>query len=161
VAREAGLSRSTLYRAFPGGREQLMAAVIGWEYDRFFGRLYDAVHDAPTLAEVLERGLAVAHRAIAEHAVLQRILATEPDRLVPALSVRSEPTRRRVAEFLVPYLERERLAPGVGVPEAADFLARMVLSFMAAPGRWDLDDRPQVSRLVRAELLGGILPPSG
>jgi hypothetical protein len=31
---------------------------------------------------------------------------------------------------------------------------------MAAPGRWDLDDPDQVARLVRAELLGGIVPPS-
>jgi AcrR family transcriptional regulator len=159
VGREAGLSRSTLYRYFPGGRDELLAAVVGWEYDRFFTRLYEAVRDATTLEEVMERGLSFAHRAIAEHEVLQRILEREPELLLPALTVRSEATVALVAAFLTPYLEQHRLAPGVGVAEAAEFLARMALSYMTAPGRWDLDDEEQVARLVRAELLGGILPP--
>ncbi|HUA95396.1 MAG TPA: hypothetical protein VMB82_07685, partial [Acidimicrobiales bacterium] len=61
--------------------------------------------------------------------------------------------------FLLPYLDRHELAPGVDPAEAADFLARMTLSYIASPGRWDLDDPAQVSRLVRAELLAGIVPP--
>jgi len=159
VSREAGLSRSTLYRYFPHGREELMAAVVGFEYDRFFTRLYEAVRDATTLEEVLERGLPFAHRAVLEHEVLQRVLKTEPELLLPAITVRAEGTIALVAEFLRPYLERHRLAPGVEVDAAADFLARMVLSYMTAPGRWDLTDSAQLARLVRAELLGGIAPP--
>jgi AcrR family transcriptional regulator len=159
VSREAGLARSTLYRYFPHGREELIAAVVGFEYDRFFARLYEAVHDATTLEEVLERGLPFAHRAIVEHEVLQRVLKTEPELLLPAITVRAEGTIALVAEFLRPYLERHHLAPGVEVDAAADFLARMVLSYMTAPGRWDLADPEQLARLVRAELLGGIAPP--
>ncbi len=116
--------------------------------------------DATTLHEVIERGLTFAHRSIAEHEVLQRVLQTEPDVLLPAITVRNDTTVRLVTGFLTPYLERHGLAPGVSVDEAADFLARMVLSYMSAPGRWDLDDPEQVARLVRAELLGGILPPA-
>jgi AcrR family transcriptional regulator len=160
VAKEADLSRSTLYRYFPGGRDELIGAVIGWEHDRFFARLYEAVRDATSLEEVMERGLVFAHRSIAEHEVLQRVLTTEPELLLPQLTVKNERTLLLVAGFLAPYLERHRLAPGVVVSEAADFLARMVLSYMAAPGRWDLDDPDQVARLVRAELLGGIVPPN-
>lgn len=158
AAREAGLSRATVYRYFPGGREELINAVVGWEYAAFFLRLYEEVRDAESLEEVIERGLMFAHRAIGEHEVLQRILLTEPDLLLPQLSVESAGTEKLIAAFLVPYLERHPLAAGVVVGEAADFLARMVLSFIAAPGRWDLDDPAQVSRLVRAELLGGIVP---
>jgi AcrR family transcriptional regulator len=158
AARESGLSRATVYRYFPGGRDELISAVVGWQYAEFFLRLYEEVRDAESLEEVIERGLAFAHRAIREHEVLQRILVTEPDLLLPQLSVESAGTENMIAAFLVPYLERHRLAPGVSVPEAADFLARMVLSYIAAPGRWDLDDPAAVARLVRAELLGGILP---
>jgi len=32
-----------------------------------------------------------------------------------------------------------------------------VLSYIAAPGRWDLDDPVQVAQLVRAELLAGVV----
>ena len=158
AARESGLSRATVYRYFPGGRDELIGAVVGWQYTEFFLRLYEEVRDAESLEEVMERGLAFAHRAIREHEVLQRILLTEPDLLLPQLSVESAGTENMIAAFLVPYLERHTLAPGVSVREAADFLARMVLSYIAAPGRWDLDDPAAVARLVRAELLGGILP---
>ena len=49
------------------------------------------------------------------------------------------------------------LAPGVDLDAAADFLARMVLSYISAPGRWDLEDPDQVARLVRFELLAGVV----
>jgi hypothetical protein len=35
----------------------------------------------------------------------------------------------------------------------------MLLSFTANQGRWDLTDAGQVSRLVRTELLAGVLAP--
>jgi hypothetical protein len=107
----------------------------------------------------MERGLAFAHRDIRDHAVLQRVLETEPDLLLPKLTVEAEGTQRMIAAFLEPYLAGARLAPGIDHHEAADFLARMTLSYISAPGRWDLGDPEQVARLVRAELLGGILPP--
>jgi AcrR family transcriptional regulator len=159
AAREAGLSRATLYRYFPGGRDELIDAVVSFEYGRFFARLYEEVQSAESLEEVMERGLAFAHRAIRQHEVLQRILVTEPEILLPTLTVESRGTQELIAAFLVPYLERHELAPGVDVAEAADFLARMSLSYISSPGRWDLEDPVQVARLVRAELLAGIVPP--
>jgi len=41
--------------------------------------------------------------------------------------------------------------------EAADYVARMLLSFIGNQGRWDLADPADVARLVRTELLAGIL----
>ena len=159
AAREAGLSRATVYRYFPEGREELMHSVVTWEYARFFTRLYDEVHGATSLEEVMERGIMFAHRAIQGHQVLQRVLDTEPGSLLPALTGENVETVEVIAGFLTPYLERHELAPGIEVGEAATYLARMVLSYIGSPGRWDLDDPGQVARLVRAELLGGIVPP--
>ena len=161
AAREAGVSRATIYRYFPGGREELVSAVVAWEYGRFFTRLYDEVHEADSLEEVMERGLMFAHRAILGHEVLQRMLETEPEMLVPTLTVESAGTVELIAAFLEPYLDRHGLAPGVDLHQASEFLARMVLSYIASPGRWDLGDPDQVSRLVRAELLAGIVAPGG
>jgi len=158
AAREAGVSRATIYRYFPGGREELLNAVVSWEYGRFFERLYEQVSTATTLEEVLERGLPFAHRAIEHHEVLQMVLRTEPELLEPTFSAVTSTTNELVAAFLTPYLEHHELAEGVVVAEAADYLARMVLSYMSSPGRWDLDDAEQVATLVRAELLGGIVP---
>lgn len=161
AARQAGLSRATVYRTFPGGRDELLAAVVAWEHGRFFARLYDEVREAGSLEEVLTLGIVFAHRDVAAHEVLQRVLRSEPELLLPKLTVEAAGAQRMIAAFLEPYLANERLAPGVDRSEAADFLARMALSYIASPGRWDLEDPDQVRRLVRAELLGGILPPGG
>lgn len=162
AARQAGVSRATIYRHFPGGRDELLHALITWEFLEFFARLYDVVCDAPTLEEMLERGIAFAHRAIRGHEVLQRVLQTEPGSVLPTLTVESNRIRSVIADFLAPHLHQHGLIEGVEMDEATDFLARMILSTMSSPGRWDLDDPEQVARLVRGELLAGIVvsPPA-
>jgi AcrR family transcriptional regulator len=157
AAREARLSRATVYRYFPGGKDQLITDVITWENARFFGRLAEAVAGAPDFRTMLEEALMFAHEAIEEHTVLQKVLQTEPELLLPTLTVESQRVLKGIAGFIVPYLERERLRPGVSPEEAADHIARMLLSFISAEGRWDLTDPAQVSQLVRTELLAGVL----
>jgi AcrR family transcriptional regulator len=157
AAREARLSRATVYRYFPGGRDQLVREVIAWETNRFFRRLAEAVSGAQDFAGLLEEALLFAHRAVAEHDVLQKVLETEPDRLLPALTLESERIRPLISAFLVPFLGKER--PGLGPAEterACDYVARMVLALIGTPGRWDLTDRDQVTTLVRTELLAGV-----
>ena len=156
AARAAGVSRATVYRYFPGGRDELFSAVVGWEFSRFFLRLYAEVSDADTLEEVMERGLMFAHHALVEHEVLQRVLVTEPDTLLPRLSTEADQTHTLVAQFLSPYLLRHGMTEGADLDATADFLARMVLSYISSPGRWDLNDPEQVALLVRSELLAGI-----
>ena len=69
--------------------------------------------------------------------------------------------RKGIASVLAPYVVDRGLVEGVDLGDAADFLARMVLSYISAPGRWDLDDPEQVARLVRSELLAGVVVPAG
>jgi len=157
VARESGLSRATLYRYFPGGKDQLLRDVIAWETGRFFGRLAEAVAGAPDFVHLLEEALMFAHRAVEEHEVLQKVLQTEPERLLPQLTVESERILVFIRRFLVPYLEREDLREGVDPEQAADYVARMLLSFIGNQGRWDLTDPEQVATLVRTELLAGVV----
>jgi len=157
AAREAGLSRATVYRYFPGGRDELIDAVVSWQYLLFFTRLYEEVHGAASLEEVLERGLLFARRSLLEHEVLLKILETEPDVLMPKLTVESNRTVGLISAFLVPYLHEHGVAPGVDIHEAADFLARMVLSYISSPGHWDLGEPGQVAALVRTELLAGVV----
>jgi TetR/AcrR family transcriptional regulator, repressor for uid operon len=164
VAKESGVSRASIYRLFPGGKDQLLRETVGWEMNRFFARLGEEVYDAPDFASLLEGGLVFAHRALKAHEVLQKVLVTEPERLLPLLTVEQHRVLRFITAFLVPYLEREeaagRVRAGLDLEQAADYVARMLLSLIASPGRWDLEDPADVSRLVREELLGGILAPT-
>src|SRR5271168_5270489 len=157
AAREAGLSRATVYRYFPGGRDELIDAVVSWQFLLFFVRLYAGVHGAGSLEEVLERGLVFDRQSLREHEVLQKMLEIDPEVLVPKLTVESNRTVGLIAGFLVPYLHEHGMAESVEIHEAADFLARMILSYISSPGHWDLGDPEQVAALVRTELLAGVV----
>lgn len=164
VVKESGISRATIYRVFPGGREELVREVVAWETGRFMGRLAEAVAGAPDLSSLVEEALRFGRRALSEHQVLQKVLATEPERLIVLLSVDQRPLRVAQA-FLHPYLERaaERgaLAEGVDVDMATDYVARMLLSLAGSPGSHDLDDPEQVRRVVQEQVLGGVVAGEG
>ena len=161
VVKESGVSRASIYRLFPGGKDQLLRETVGWEMNHFFGRLAEAVYDAPDFASLLEEGLVFAHRSIQEHEVLRKVLETEPERLLPLITVEQHRVLDFITAFLLPYLEREqragRVRPGVDLDAATEYVARLVLSLIGSPGRWDMDDPEQVRVLVRDELLAGIL----
>lgn len=161
VARAAGSSRATVYRLFPGGRDELFSAMVAWEMDRFFVAMAEAVAGAEDFAGVVEAALVFAHREIREHAALQKVLATEPERLLGFMTREQERILTAVVAYLRPALEAEaaagRVCPGVDVGEATRYVATMGLSLMSTPGRFDLEDPAAVHDLVRRELLGGIL----
>jgi len=158
IAHEAGLSRATIYRHFPGGKDELIEAVISWEVGRFFTRLGEATDDAPDFTTWLSGGMLAARRQLDEHTVLQQLLEDEADQLVPRLVTVMPIILGVLREQLAQRLADERLRPGVELQEAAELLARLMVSYIGTPGAWHLDDPEQVDKLVRTQLLAGILP---
>ncbi|HET9769267.1 MAG TPA: TetR/AcrR family transcriptional regulator [Acidimicrobiia bacterium] len=161
VAQASGVSRATIYRHFPGGRDQIVRDTVAWEMGRFFTSLGEAVAAAPDLCVLLEDALVFARKALGRHMVFQRVVQTEPERLLPLLTVESFRILPLIAGFLVPYLDRERragrLREGADIDRTADYIARMVLSCIGATGVYDLDDPAEVRLLVREQLLAGVL----
>ena len=151
IAQASGVSRATIYRWFPGGRDEVIQAAVGWEVDNFFVRLGAKLGEQPDFPSYLERALPQARHDLLAHAVLHRMLATEPAQVS---------TLELIGLAFQPRLERDRAAgllrPGVDPAAAADYVARLALSLLAEPGRHDLDDPAEVRRLVRHELLGGV-----
>jgi AcrR family transcriptional regulator len=162
TAREAGLSRATVYRHFPGGKDELLARVVDFEVLRFFGRMTDAVRGSTNLVDVTEASVAFAHQALADHVVLQQVLRSEPQLLVPRINDSTNRMLPFVRQFFEPFVAAEaasgRLRSGVDPRMAADYVARMALACASAPGQWDLGDAGQVRQLVRL-LLGGVVVP--
>ena len=86
--------------------------------------------------------------------------APSPRRVLTELSVATD----LVLELIIAYLGRPARGragrragpPDLDVPEAADYLGRLYLSYLGRPGRWDLDDPDQVDRLVRTQFMAGI-----
>lgn len=158
IAREAALSRATLYRTFPGGRDELLDALVTWEVARFFVRLGAAIEPAGRdLGEVLERGLVAARDALEHHELLQRLLREEADQVVPSLATVMPLVVRALADWFRPLVEAAPRRPGVEPAEAAELVARLALSYLGTPGRWDLHDPEAVHRLVRRHLLAALV----
>lgn len=157
VAHEAGLSRATVYRAFPGGRDEVITRTVASEIERFFTRVEGAVAAEPDLPAKLRTGLVFGHRTLTEHRLLQQVLSTEPEAILTELSSMAPLVGEAITTYLAGLLAAEDLRPGVRLDEAADHLARLFLSYLGSPGQWDLADEAAVDRLVRTRLLAGIV----
>jgi AcrR family transcriptional regulator len=166
VAVRAGSSRATLYRHFPGGRDELVARTIRREVQRFFEAvLADAPSSEGGVVDHVGGVICAAYHLLGRHEVLQRLLVDEADAIVPSLAT----VQPLVASGLATHLEavfvaanrRGEVRDDVDLSAAADHCARLVLSYVGSAGRWDLDDPAAVERLVRERLLPGVLAPPG
>jgi len=160
IARASGVSRASIYRWFPGGRDEVIQAAVGWEVDNFFVRLGAKLGEQPDFPSWLEVALPVARHDLLAHAVLHRMLEAEPAEVSTLLAFEQDHMVELVGLAFRPRLERDQsaglLGEAVDPGAAADYVARLALSLLAEPGRHDLDDPAEVRRLVRHELLGGV-----
>ena len=146
-----------MYRAFPGGRAELVSCAVAYAVVEFFAGLRSDIGDVADVTTLLEVGLVAARRRLDDHEVLQRALEAEAGRIVPELAEIMPVVVELLAVELASRLRTERLRPGVEVDEAADLLARLSLSLIGTPGGWDMDDPAAVRRLVRGQLLAGVV----
>jgi AcrR family transcriptional regulator len=131
VAREAGISRATLYRYFPG-RGAVLAAVLESETGRLQRGLDDVLADVTTLPEALDAVAGFGARAFVGHEALQHLLATEPGTVLPHLCFSgADSLLRAAADRIAPHLCRF-MGP-LQARRTAEWLARIVLSYGLAP----------------------------
>lgn len=156
VATRAGSSRATIYRQFPGGRDELVLATIEREVALFFAAITADSPDPHDVLGYVATLLTGAHRLLGEHAVLQRLLQDEADALLPSLATVQPLVHRALADHLGVVLAEVPLRPGVPLAEVADHGARMVLSYVGTEGSWDLTDADAVAEVVRDFILPGV-----
>lgn len=158
VAREAGISRATVYRLFPGGKDGLMDAVARAEVAHFFTAVAARMAEADTLEDTLVAGMAEAGRRICGHPALQFLFAHEPEAVLPRLAfAKLDEVLAAAARVAVPSLERW-LDRDTAL-RAGEWAARLVLSYACTPGESHVDiaDEASVRRLVRAFVLPGLV----
>jgi len=158
VAREAHCSRATVYRAFPGGKDALFAAVVRAELDRFLGRVTARITTATDLEGALVAGIAEAGRTLKGHAALQHLLVHEPEIVLPHVAFRQfdellAAVRRHFAPSLAPFLDGDEDEAA----RLAEWAARITLSYTLSPSvTVDTADEACVRRVVRTYVLPGI-----
>lgn len=153
IAAEAGVSRATLYRMFPGGKDVLFEALRVRELEDFFTRLTGHLVGADDLEELLVRTVVFATADLRNDDHLALMLASEPGDTLSELTVEGLPRIIRMASlFIVPFVEPhlDRVTSGLLV----DVLARLVISYFLAPSdHVDLGDEASARQFIRTHVL--------
>lgn len=153
IAVEAGVSRATLYRMFPGGRDVLFESLRVRRLEAFFTDLRAAVAGAADLTDLLVRTVVHATGELRSDERLGAMLAAEPGEALSDLTVEGLPRVVRMATvFLTPMLD-PHLARG-DAARLVDLVARLVISYFLAPSdHVDLGDADSARRFLTTFVL--------
>lgn len=152
ICAEAAVSRATVYRMFPGGRDVLFEAVRVRSLTDFFTVLRAHVEGAESLDEVLVRCVTVAYAELMADQQLATMLATAPGETLGDLTVNGVSRIVRVAaEFMTPLLHP--FVPHQQAEEIVEIMCRLVISAFLSPSPLlDFSNETIVRRLVQTYL---------
>lgn len=152
VCLAAGVSRATLYRLFPGGKEVLLEALHVRQLDEFFVTLLARAQGAESLEQLLVRCIVVATNELRNDEHLALMLATEPGTTLTQFTVGGVPRIVRVASsYLVSMIAD--FIPRKEADELVEVLARLVISYFLAPSeRFDFANEESVTKFLRTSL---------
>lgn len=153
LAREAGCSRATLYRAFPGGKQQLFEALGVRELRGYVATVVAAIDAADDLEVALTDALVVAAQSLRDHRGAQFVLDHEPGLVLPFLGFdQVDVLYRHAAASVGPHLER--FLPADRAAWAAEWAARLLLTYVFHPdGGGGLANRDHTRHLVATFVL--------
>lgn len=160
IAREAGVSRATVYRVVPGGKDRLVQVVLCHEAGRLFHTMDAELSAAETLEDLLVTGIRGLLLVADGHDVLRTLIRDEPELVLPHFAFHQLDRIFDLADTLArPHLSR--FLPPEDVRPAAELLARVVLTYAFRPTPWvDPHDPDSVRRLVRTYLVPALTSPS-
>lgn len=132
VARSAGLSRQTIYRYFPS-KDHLILALVLREEEKFLDGIRAAFAASAGLERALRESILFCLGFAREHPLLDRLLASDPEILLPYLTTRGRPIIARAREALVEQIGTKAWVRADVVEEAVDAAVRVVISYVLAP----------------------------
>ena len=139
VARRSGVGRATLYRRFPT-KGALIDAVVLAEARRYFDGHAHACSHAATLEDRLVYGTVFTVTFLREHALLKNLLRTEPETLLPSLTIDAGPILDFATDQGADELRTELYGTTSTTPDqerhlrtVAELHTRLTLSFIVTP----------------------------
>ncbi|MGB3326690.1 MAG: TetR/AcrR family transcriptional regulator [Mycolicibacterium fortuitum] len=153
IAKYTGLARVTLYKYFPN-KDALVSALV----TRELGDLLDEISrvGAP-YADVGMRLTAMfttAHELLRNNGLLQRLLATEPETILPIIAYDSPFLTIGRAWIESELVELHAAGSPEDLSRAAEHIVRVMQSLLLAPPSvFDLNDPDDVRQLVSAWIL--------
>jgi AcrR family transcriptional regulator len=158
IAAAADVSRATLYRLFPGGKDVLFEALHARERAEFFDTLTSEIGDTTDFEDLVVTLVVTATRELRADDHLAVMLASEPGAVLSELTVDGMPQIIRAANdylgpILKPFLDPEHAEPLI------DLLVRVTISYFLSPSdHVDLGDTESARAFLRPGL--AVLSPS-
>lgn len=154
VAKRAGLSRQTLYKHF-SSRDELVGQAVLRETGRIVEEVIAAAETTDDPVASLEVAVVTALNLLRGHPLLDRLLSTEPESLLPLLIDGQGSVLGSVATIAQQMIERRM--PELSEAQAAaggDLLGRLLVSYAVRP-----PDQPPavVAKVLSHALVAGVI----
>jgi AcrR family transcriptional regulator len=137
ITRRSGLARVTLYRNF-ANKDAIVEAVLLRELGRFLSELAAEAGGYAEAEDKLVEGFVFTLTTMREHALLQRLLATEPETVLPFLTVEGDSVIQTASSFLAHQLAvalpNDRRTQ-IELLEVAEVTVRVIVSFVLTPSQ--------------------------
>lgn len=154
IAEASGISRATIYRLFPGGRDVLFEALRVREQNAFFTDVAAAVMPviqdrSAHIDEVIARTVVAATQGMRTDESLLALIANEPGACtLEDLTMDGFPRIVRIARSMLTPVFRHYVQPATA-DRLIDVFARLTISYFLAPSDdLDLGDIDQARRFV-------------
>lgn len=159
LARRLGISRVTIYRRF-SKKSGLLEAALMYELRRLLREIDAGVEGCETLEERLVEGFASSLMTLRGHRLLNRLLRTEPELILPLLTVGGGPVIAASREFIAGIALRE--GDGIEFDQEqldvlSELLARAILSFLLTPQSAVSLETPEDARRFARRYLAPVL----
>jgi AcrR family transcriptional regulator len=139
VARRSGVGRATLYRRFPN-KAALIDAIVLSEVRHFLEGGALARSHGTTFEDRMVYGTAFTVTFMREHALLKKLLRTEPETILPSLTVDAGAIIDFATDYSVTWLREELYGTTQTTPAqerhlrtVAELQTRLTLSFIVTP----------------------------
>jgi AcrR family transcriptional regulator len=139
VAREADLSRQSVYRYFDS-KDALVTELVYREEEAFIAGVRSAYARHEDLESAIREALTFCFDLARRHPLLDRLLAAEPEVLLPYLTTRGGGVIERATRVMEELAAGRADVDAALVHRAADLSARLTVSYLLTP----TDEPPQM-----------------
>jgi AcrR family transcriptional regulator len=158
IAAVAGTSRASVYRYFPGGRDEIILAALLSSAQTFIPQIPSRLRTSRSVGDAIVELIVSAVDWVRSEPWRAGLLTTPLSRAISPADT-AAPYAVCVA-FIAPYFEQARAAglvrAQVGLDDAVEFVVRMIHSLLIVPGHRDRSDA-QLRRYVRTFVVPALL----
>lgn len=152
VARESDLSRQSVYRYFDS-KEALLTALVYREEEAFLRGVREAYARHEVLEDAIREAVTFCFHLARSHPLLDRLLAAEPELLLPYLTTRGGGVIERATRVMEELAANRPDVDQALVHRTAEVAARLTVSYALTPTDEPLDEvAAEIARILSRAL---------